>query len=139
VDAANDNGLMHALERHTKQKEPRDFDITRKVNEYLAQCSYLLKEVLLPFYLLFWWWNSQSSCFLQVFNSIADVSVFWRLDGTAKDLFGCVVSPKLNLKNELFERTSLHFWLGILWNTILKERFRAHSKHKTILHSTGTT
>lgn len=78
MDAAHDDGLMHAFQGHAKQEESSDLDIARKIYKDLTESC----DPWLEVFICKGWRNSQSSCRLEILNSIADVSELWWLDGS---------------------------------------------------------
>jgi len=79
VNATHDDGLMHAFQSHSKQEESGDLDVTWKIHKDFAKSCDLWFEVLVSK----GWRYCQSSCCLQILNSIADVSELWWLDSSA--------------------------------------------------------
>lgn len=135
MDATHDDGLMHAFQGHAKQEESSDLDIAWKIHKDLAESCDLWLEV----FICKGWRNGQSSCRLEILNSIADVSELWRLDSSTKNMLWFIAAPKLHLEDELLQRTPLHFWLRVLRNSVLVERLGAHSEDKAIGDSACST
>lgn len=82
MNASYDDGLVHAFKRHTKEKQSSHFNVTWKIHKYFTQGCYLLRKVLVFLFILNWRRNGQRTSFLKIFDSIDNVSVLWRLDGT---------------------------------------------------------
>ena len=99
MDTTNYDCLVHTFERHSKQKQSGNLDITRQVDKDLAKSCDLLHEVFLFFSLGRRY--RQGSSLLKILDSITDVSVFWWLDGATKYLIGRVVAPQFYLKDQL--------------------------------------
>jgi len=100
VEAAHNDGLLHAFESHTKEEESRDLKVTGEVYENLAQSCDL--GFLLGVSLGKGWWDSQGSSLLEVLDGIANISIFWRLDSSSKDFLGFIFIPEFDLEYKLF-------------------------------------
>lgn len=67
-----------------------------------------------------------------------DVSQVWRLNHSSQDLLWLKLVPKLDLEDQLLERTPLHLWLWELRQAILIELLGAKLEHESIGNSTSS-
>ena len=133
MDAAHDDRLLHALKGHTEHEESGDLEIARQVDENLTQsCNLTGLLRIFDAKAHVHRRKCQSSSLLQILDGIADVSVFWWLDGSSKNFSGLILIPELDLQNEFLKGTSLHFRLWVLWNRVVVKLLRAESKYKAI-------
>ena len=95
VEATHDDGLMHAFQSHTKKEKTGNLYVARKVHKYLAKSCDLWLVVCLGEGRT----HSHCTSCLKVFDGIANVSIFRRLDCSSENLLRLIASPQLNLEN----------------------------------------
>jgi hypothetical protein len=80
VNGSHIDSLLHALQGHTEKEDSCDLQIHRQVYKDLAQSrdlgNILFLSGLVPSLIIFeaWWRRCESTCLLQVLDSIEDVS-----------------------------------------------------------------
>ncbi len=99
MNATHDDGLLHALQGHTEEEESSDLNVARQVHENSSQRRDLPTRSFRAITNRCNKRNSQSSSLLKVLNCVANVSEFWRLDSSSKDLFRLVLAPELDLED----------------------------------------
>lgn len=142
MDRTDVNRLLHALECHAKQKQSGDLQGHWQINKNLSKSCDLwlvLRHHTFTLHSDDRRWDRKSSSILQVFDGVENVSQFWRLNSSAKDVFRLVLVPQLDLKNQLFEWATLHLRLRVLWDRVVIEVLGAQSKHNSVCDSSSST